>query len=52
MSELLTVDELAGKLKVARQTIYRWRKIGMPTIKKKKLVRFDFEDVIKWMKEG
>lgn len=51
-NEFLTVDEVCQWLKISRSTIERWRKEGMPFSKKKRLVRFDKDEVIKWLKEN
>lgn len=48
---MLTRIELADEFKVHANTIDKWRKMGMPTIKVGKNVRFDLQDVIKWLKE-
>ncbi len=50
-NELLTVEELCRWLKISRSTADRWRKEGMPFSKKKRLVRFDKEEVLEWLKE-
>ena len=50
MDELITKEELAKKCKVHVNTIDSWRKNGMPEIKQGKSVRFDYADVISWLK--
>lgn len=48
---LLTQRDLAAKLGVSEQTIWKWRKMGMP-FKKIPGFRqnyFTVEDVLKWM---
>jgi len=50
--ELLTVEELCRWLKISRSTADRWRKEGMPFIKQSRLVRFDREEVLKWLKKN
>lgn len=52
MNELLTAGELSKKIKISPQTIHRWRKKGMPSIKGERAVRFDYLDVLRWMKES
>lgn len=49
MKELLTTKELMALLKTTRTTIAEWRKQGMPYKKYGKLVRFDRDDVDKWL---
>lgn len=50
-NEFLTVDELCRWLKISRSTVERWRKEGMPFTKKAKLIRFDKEEVARWLKD-
>lgn len=45
----ITIKELCNRLKVTRQTIYEWRKQGLPYYKFGKLVRFDYDEVKKWL---
>lgn len=49
MAELMTIKELSEYLKVTRQTIYVWRKQGMPHIKIAGTVRFDKGAVMHWI---
>ena len=51
MEKLLTTKELVEQLKVNASTIHRWRKEGMPVRKLGTLVRFNYDDVIKWIEE-
>ncbi len=51
MGNLINTDELIKELGVSRQTIYNWRKQGMPCIKVNNTIRFDFKDVIAWLKK-
>lgn len=51
-NEFLTVDEVCKWLKVSRSTVDRWRKEGLPFTKKTRLIRFDKEEVVKWLKEN
>jgi len=47
---LLTVDEVASLLKVARSTIYRYKEEGLPYFKIGKSLRFSTEQVMKWVR--
>lgn len=48
---LLDANELAQKLGVHPATVFRLRKEGLPYIKvSPKVVRYDLEDVVAWMK--
>lgn len=49
--ELLTKSDLAKALKVSRPTVNNYLKKGMPHYKVSRAVRFDFEEVKKWIKE-
>lgn len=50
MEELLTIEELSGKLKVSKSTIYRWVHYDfIPYIKLSGAVRFDERSVRKWL---
>lgn len=51
MSELLTTEELCKMLKVTRTTIERYRKNGMPFKIIGRSVRFDAEEIKKWINE-
>ena len=48
--KLLTTNELAELMKVTTQSIYNWRKQGMPFYKIGKSVRFDLEEIREWLK--
>lgn len=50
MINLLNKKELAEKLKVAEITINRLLAKGMPRIKVGRQVRFNFDDVLEWLK--
>jgi excisionase family DNA binding protein len=57
--ELLTPEELAGKLKVSKSTVFeltRKRTAGsrppMPKLKVGKFVRFRYSEVISWMEKN
>lgn len=51
MAEWITEYELCEWLKIKRLTAYRWRKDGMPYIGKTKSIRYNKEEVEKWLKE-
>jgi len=48
---MLTKKELAEKLKVSIMTINRHMKTGLPFYKVGKSVRFDYEEVKKYLKD-
>lgn len=48
---LMTIPELMDFLKVKRNTIYSLRKLGLPTVKIGRSVRFRADSVIKWLSE-
>jgi len=52
MDELMTIDELAARLKVQKSFLYsRTRETGpdaIPNIRIGKYIRFNFGDVMKW----
>lgn len=52
MSELLNNNEMSERLKVSRMTLNRWRKLGMPSRNIGKSVRFNVEEVDKWIEEN
>ncbi len=53
-TELLTMQELAARLKVKRSTVASWLKAGrVPAIRvNAKVVRFDYESVVAELREG
>lgn len=51
MNELLTIKEMSKKLKVSRQTIYEWRKKGMPYKTIGAVIRFDINEVADWIEK-
>lgn len=51
MKKILTTDELTDYLSVTRQSVYNWRKEGMPYKKLGSLVRFDLDEVLSWLEE-
>lgn len=52
MKDLLSKKELATKLKVAEITINRLLVKGMPKIKVGHQVRFDYDEVLGWLKQN
>jgi excisionase family DNA binding protein len=48
--KFLTVEDVAEMLQVTRTTIYNLKKKGLPFIKLGKNIRFDQEEVVKWVK--
>lgn len=50
LKELITTKELSSLLKVTRQTIGNWRREGMPFMKFGTTIRFDYEEVMEWLK--
>ena len=47
----LTLNELAEKLRLSRSTIDTWRREGLPFIKMGRNIRFDEDEVMRWIKE-
>ncbi len=47
---MITVKEIMMIYKVSRSTVQVWMKSGLPYYKKGHLVRFDLEEVDKWVK--
>lgn len=50
--KMLTTEELRQWLQIGRTTLWRWRKEGMPYIKYGNSVRFNKDDVLKWLSEN
>jgi len=48
---LMTIPELMDFLQVKRNTIYTLRKMGLPTVKIGRSVRFRIDSVVKWLSE-
>ena len=48
----LTTEDLASEHKVSKYTIGVWRKKGLPTLKIGRTVRFNPDDVFKWIEEN
>lgn len=51
MADWINEKELCNWLKINRNTAWRWRKQGLPHIGGKKAIRYNKEDVEKWLKE-
>lgn len=51
MAEWITEEELCKWLKIKRMTAYRWRKEGLPHIGTRKSIRYNKEQVEKWLEE-
>lgn len=47
----LTTKDLCERLKITRQSVYDWRKQGMPYKKFGKLVRFEYDEVKAWLEK-
>lgn len=48
---LMTIPELMSFLQVKRNTIYTLRKMGMPTVKMGRSVRFRLGSITQWLSE-
>ena len=48
---LMTIPELMEFLQVKRNTIYTLRKMGLPTVKIGRSVRFRASSIMKWLAE-
>jgi excisionase family DNA binding protein len=48
---LMNMAELMEFLKVRRSTVYKLRDEGLPTIHLGRVVRFDREEIIRWLKD-
>ena len=47
---LITTADLCKKLRLSRQTIFNFRKQGMPVaFRTGKIIRYNFVDVLNWM---
>jgi excisionase family DNA binding protein len=49
MGRIMTTKQLSEKYQVHPGTVYNWRKKGMPVIKQGGVVRFDEEQVDRWL---
>ncbi len=48
---LMTIPELMNFLQVKRNTIYTLRRLGLPTVKIGRSVRFRADSILKWLSE-
>jgi excisionase family DNA binding protein len=49
----MKIDELAAHFSVNKRTVRKWVAAGMPVLHPSpKIVRFDAEAVMEWMKQG
>lgn len=52
MCVLLTSDQICNALHIERTTLWKLKNNGMPYIRVgKKLIRYDLDEVIAWLKE-
>lgn len=52
MDQLLTIREIAQRLKVSPKTIYKWTHLRkIPVARAGRLLRFNETDVLNWMKQ-
>jgi len=51
MGQFLTSNQLCDWLMISRSTLTRWRKDGLPTMKVGRTIRFEKEEVKKWLRE-
>lgn len=48
--DLITTAELCEKLSISRQTVFNFRKKGMPiAFRSGKIIRYNYVDVLNWM---
>ena len=47
---MITVKEVMAAYKVSRTTVQKWMKQGLPYSKVGRLVRFDADEVAKWIR--
>lgn len=50
--KLLTTKELADKFNVHTNSVYNWRKEGMPYVIAGRNCRYDYEEVKQWLKDN
>ena len=49
--KIMTVKEVSEFLRVKEKTLYQWAELGqIPCIKMNGSLRFDYEDIQKWVK--
>ncbi|MBU5676836.1 helix-turn-helix domain-containing protein [Alkaliphilus sp. MSJ-5] len=51
MADWITESELCEWLQITPVTAWRWRKEGMPYIGSRKSIRYNKEEIEKWLKE-
>lgn len=51
MKDYLDTNQLASEFKVSRQTIFNWRKEGMPYHRLNHMIRFDLGEVVDWLQK-
>ncbi len=49
--KLISPTELCKVLAVTKPTLARWRKQGLPCFKGQRTVRYDLNEVLKWLKK-
>lgn len=52
MNQLIDVNELSKLLGVSTSTIKNYRKKGLPYYKNGRSVRYDYEEVKEWLRNG
>ena len=53
MNSLLTTRQLCDQLSISRQTAYKWRKVGCPTVAVSgNKCWFKLEEVLDWLNNG
>lgn len=50
--ELLNTKDMMKFFKVSQSTIYNWISKGLPIVKIEGVLRFDKQEVIKWVEEN
>ena len=56
MNEMISTADLCKKLGVSRQTVYKWRKQGMPVALNNnfqggRTIRYKLDDIMKWLND-
>ena len=46
---MIRQKELLSQLRVSRQTLWRWRRLGLPCYKVDKTLFFDEKEVLRWI---
>lgn len=49
---LVNTDKICEATGLSRTTLYRYRKLGLPSIKIAHKVLYDIDEVIKWLKDN